>query len=141
MFSLSKKHKRFLFFIIVFLTLSTLLGLILWQLKSNIAFFYTPTELISMDSVQKIRVGGLVINEPKTLHNDDAIIHNFTITDGENEINIQYQGVLPGMFRVRQGVVAQGRYDKKSKTFTADTLLIKHDENYTPPEISSIKLN
>ncbi len=45
-------------------------------------------------------------------------------------------GILPDLFREGQGVVAQGVLDGE-RHITAQQVLAKHDENYTPPEVKN----
>jgi cytochrome c-type biogenesis protein CcmE len=59
----------------------------------------------------------------------------FQVTDGKNGIPVNYQGVLPDLFREGQGVVAEGTLDATG-TFRADSILAKHDENYMPKEVA-----
>ena len=48
---------------------------------------------------------------------------------------VNYQGVLPDLFREGQGVVAEGALDGAG-IFNADTILAKHDETYMPKEVA-----
>ena len=64
----------------------------------------------------------------------------FTITDHIADLKIEYKGVLPALFREKQGIVAEGKLIT-SNLFKANKLLAKHDENYTPPELVKIDLN
>jgi len=64
---------------------------------------------------------------------DDLKIR-FDVTDGNRDIAVAYQGVLPDLFREGQGVVAEGALDSGG-LFDADTILAKHDENYMPKEL------
>ena len=43
-------------------------------------------------------------------------------------------GILPDLFREKQGVVTEG-YLKNGKFFARE-VLAKHDENYMPPEVA-----
>jgi cytochrome c-type biogenesis protein CcmE len=63
------------------------------------------------------------------MRGDDLKIR-FDVTDGNREITVACQGVLPDLFREGQGVVAD------SGQFTADTILAKHDEIYMPKEVA-----
>ena len=63
----------------------------------------------------------------------------FKISDGSNEIVINYEGILPDLFREGQGVVAFGKVNKNS--FKAIEILAKHDENYMPKEVSDMLKN
>ena len=59
----------------------------------------------------------------------------FEVTDGNKAIAVNYQGILPDLFREGQGVVAEGVLDP-SGGFKADTVLAKHDERYMPKEVA-----
>ena len=51
------------------------------------------------------------------------------------DLRVNFQGIVPDLFREGQGVVVEGRLGR-DKIFTADTVLAKHDENYMPPEVA-----
>ena len=51
------------------------------------------------------------------------------------EMPVQYEGVVPDLFRENQGVVAHGRLGADG-VFVAEEILAKHDENYMPPEVA-----
>jgi len=53
---------------------------------------------------------------------------HFEVTDGKHGIPVNYQGILPGLFREGQGVVAEGALDPGG-TFNAVSILAKHDES------------
>ena len=63
----------------------------------------------------------------------------FKISDGSNEIVVNYEGILPDLFREGQGVVAFSKVNKNS--FKAIEILAKHDENYMPKEVSDMLKN
>ena len=44
----------------------------------------------------------------------------FAVTDGKQEIDVTYDGVLPDLFREGQGVVAEGALGGGTKSFDAD---------------------
>lgn len=111
---------------------------ILSSLNDNIVFFHPPAEIHKIKSGHtKARVGGLVkvgsINQY-----DDGII-TFTITDHIADLKIEYRGILPALFREKQGIVAEGKLVTPN-LFIAKKLLAKHDENYIPPELAKIDL-
>ena len=56
------------------------------------------------------------------------------VTDGKRAVPVDYNGVLPALFREGQGVVATGAMDAGG-TFDATEVLAKHDEKYMPPEV------
>ena len=73
-------------------------------------------------------VEGLRSRDPKSLK------VRFDVNDIGPSITVEYEGILPDLFREGQGIVAQGvlksqPYWKQQKCFA------KHDENYVPPEL------
>ncbi len=128
-----KKVKNRLISIMIIFTIS-LAGvyLILTNLEDNIIFFYPPSDIKKIaNSKTKIRVGGVVkVNSITKLDTNNI---KFVITDYQNDLTIKYQGILPALFREKQGIIAEGRLIKN--VFIANKLLAKHDEKYMPPEI------
>ena len=57
---------------------------------------------------------------------------SFRVTDTVKVIPVQYEGILPDLFKEGKGVVAQGQL--RDGVFVAREVLAKHDENYMPPE-------
>jgi cytochrome c-type biogenesis protein CcmE len=81
----------------------------------------------------RIRLGGLV--KPGTLERGDHLAVHFEVTDGSRAIAVNYQGILPDLFREGQGVIAEGALQPDG-AFKADTVLAKHDEKYMPKEVA-----
>ncbi len=133
------KYKRFYFLLVLIICVALAIFFVLKALEEKIVFFYSPTEIFQkkIDPSQLIRVGGLVLNESVKYENNGLKV-NFTITDTKNNINVNYEGILPDLFREGQGVVAEGKIDKNHKIFYAKRVLAKHDENYMPPEVEKI---
>jgi cytochrome c-type biogenesis protein CcmE len=133
----SKKRNRLLS-IIAMLTVCALgIYIILSNLNDNIVFFYPPSELDKIKSnAEKVRVGGLVKEGSIEVTSNGKVL--FIITDHIAELQIEYHGMLPALFREKQGIVAEGILLSKN-LFKASKLLAKHDENYLPPELRHIK--
>jgi|TARA_B110000285_G_scaffold104993_1_gene119532 cytochrome c-type biogenesis protein CcmE len=129
-----KKVKlRFLFLVLILLSVILSVYLILQSLKDNVVYFQSPSEiksLIELDK-KKIRVGGMVKEQSISINSDEII---FVITDFKNEINVTYSGAVPNLFAEGKGVVAEG-FLKDRNYFLATKILAKHDENYMPPEV------
>ena len=106
--------------------------LILNALKSNIALYGTPSEVVAGKAPQgqAFRIGGMVKNN--SLRRDGLTVH-FVITDLVKDIPVAYTGILPDLFKEGKGAVIQGRLDGNGQ-FIASEVLAKHDENYMPPE-------
>lgn len=110
--------------------------LILNALNSNIALFYTPTQIASGEAPKgkTFRIGGMV--KDGSLQRQGAgqeLTVRFTVTDTAKEIPVAYKGILPDLFKEGRGVVAQGHLEGDG-SFTATEVLAKHDENYMPPD-------
>ena len=129
-------NRRFIKVLISITFLSIAIGLILIALQDNLVFFHSPSEVKEKKflSTQRIRVGGLVIKNSVNFSPSKAIV-SFQITDLNENLQIIYQGILPDLFRVEQGIIAEG-YLISEDSFEADQVLAKHDENYMPPEIA-----
>ena len=129
-----KKVKlRFLFLVLILLSVILSVYLILQSLKDNVVYFQSPSEiksLIELDK-KKIRVGGMVKKQSISINSNEII---FVITDFKNEINVTYSGAVPNLFAEGKGVVAEG-FLKDRNYFLATKILAKHDENYMPPEV------
>ena len=110
-------------------------GLVLSALKDSIVFFNSPTDVVEkkVSPGSRIRLGGLV--KPGTLQRGDHLAVRFEVTDGKEAIAVNYQGILPDLFREGQGVVTEGALNAAG-TFKADSVLAKHDETYMPKEVA-----
>jgi|SRR6185437_254046 len=132
---MTKKQRRRLAFVAAVLIASAgVAGLSLTALKDNVRYFYSPSDIAAthIDPGIAIRIGGLV--SPGSFHRGGGAEVRFAITDGAKSIPIAYRGVLPGLFREGQGIVATGALDSAG-SFQASELLAKHDEKYMPPEV------
>jgi cytochrome c-type biogenesis protein CcmE len=126
-------RKKRLATVFLILTTSTLGSfLIIRALDSNLDFFFTPSELLqeNIPINKRIKVGGMVLDGSVTR---DKTNISFVITDYEGSINVEFDGLVPDLFKEGSGVVVLGYL--KDKTFIAEDVLAKHDENYMPPSI------
>lgn len=126
------RHKRLALVLGGIVTLGVAAALVLNALKSNIALFVTPSEVVAGKAPKDsaFRVGGLV--KAGSLKRE-GLTARFVVTDTAKEIGVSYTGILPDLFKEGRGVVAQGRLGPDGQ-FTATEVLAKHDENYMPPE-------
>ena len=134
------KQKRILFIGTILAISAIALVFIISNFRSNIVFFYSPSELITAEILaktrdKKIRIGGLVLDN--SIKKIDNLNTEFVVSDLAEEIKINYHGILPQLFREKQGVVASGKYDEAKNEFFSEELLIKHDEKYMPPEVKN----
>ena len=117
--------------------LSVAIGLTLFALSSNINLFYAPSQIVAGEAPAgvEIRAGGMVV-EGSVKRDTQSMQVRFAVTDYNHEIWINYEKILPDLFREGQGIVALGRLND-SGVLIAEQVLAKHDENYMPPEVSS----
>ncbi|MFZ7186374.1 cytochrome c maturation protein CcmE [Avibacterium avium] len=137
-----RRKSRLTIVLFVLIGVAVASSLVLYALRQNIDLFYTPTEVIygKNDDAetkpkvgQRIRVGGMVV--AGTVKRDDKSLKVvFDLNDIGPSITVEYEGILPDLFREGQGIVAQGVL-KAPTVLEASEVLAKHDENYVPPEL------
>jgi cytochrome c-type biogenesis protein CcmE len=132
---MTRKNRRAAFIIVCLAVLGTAIGLVLYAMRDNIVFFYSPSDIAekSIGPGARIRLGGMV--EEGSLQNTGPISITFNVTDFVRKVRVSYTGILPDLFREGQGVVAEGTMQADG-SFIANTVLAKHDEKYMPPEVA-----
>ena len=130
-----KRKQRLLLILAMIAAVFVAVALAMYSLSQSINQFKTPTQIANGEAEpgQTIRAGGLVV-EGSVQRDSVGLGVRFNVTDGQSEVTIFYDGILPDLFREGQGIVALGSVDQ-SGLFTASQVLAKHDENYMPPEV------
>ena len=129
-----KKRRRLVFAAAIVAAGGVLAGAIIYELGQNTEYFRSPSD-IAANQVQPgiaFHLGGLV--QDKSVKHGAGADVVFAVTDGKQTVPVEYNGVLPALFREGQGVVATGALDANG-TFQATEVLAKHDEKYMPPEV------
>ena len=105
-----------------------------YGLSQNMSYLLTPSQVLAGRAVDyhSFRLGGMVapgsiVHDPHTLQVD------FTVTDGDHTLPVQYTGILPDLFRANQAVIATGHM--QGGVFVASEVLAKHDATYMPREL------
>lgn len=131
---MTRRRRRLTLIGIAALVLSLAAALALSALRDSIVFFVTPSELAAkpIQPGSRFRLGGLV-EEGSVVH--DGVEVRFRVTDGGSSLPVTYRGLLPDLFREKQGVVTEGKLNSSGE-FVADTVLAKHDERYMPKEVA-----
>jgi cytochrome c-type biogenesis protein CcmE len=126
------RHKRIAIIVGALASLGTAAALVLNALNSNVAFFFTPSQVVVGEAPKDrtFRVGGMV--RQGSLKRDQMTV-SFVITDTAKDVPVSYTGILPDLFKEGKGAVVQGRLGADGQ-FVATEVLAKHDENYMPPE-------
>lgn len=111
-----RRKSRLTVILLVLLGVSVAAGLMMYALRSNIDLFYTPSEIVYGKNDdekqrpqvgQRIRVGGMVV--AGTVERDAKSLKvKFDLNDIGPSITVEYEGILPDLFREGQGIVAQG---------------------------------
>ncbi len=134
-------RKRRLWLVLGLLIAATAVtALVALALQRNVAYLYTPSEILAGDAGAKVaagdavfRLGGMV--SANSFQRDEGSMEaRFKVTDGDAEMAVRYTGILPDLFREKQAVVATGRMD--GRVFVAEQVLAKHDETYVPKEVA-----
>ncbi len=128
-----KKRLYIIIFILAGVSLATALAL--YALKQNINLYYTPSQVVAGKVPQghTFRIGGIV-EKGSVHHAKKGLEMSFRLTDTVHDIKVEYKGVLPDLFRVGQGIVAQGKLNTKG-VLIADQILAKHGADYMPPPV------
>lgn len=132
---MTRKQQRMAFVVGGLAALGVATGLVLFALRDNIVFFYSPTEVVERTvdvGNRNFRIGGLVENG--SINRVDANTITFVVTDLKNAVPVSYTGLVPSLFKEGQGVVAEGKLGPDGR-FVASQVLAKHDETYMPAEV------
>jgi len=132
----TKRKQRMIFVIVLISGFAAATALALFAFQKNLLYFYSPSQLseAGVTEDQLFRLGGLVV-EGSVVRMPDGITTQFSLTDMQGQVQVEYTGLLPDLFREGQGIVAQGKLNA-SGLFVAQEVLAKHDENYMPPEVA-----
>ena len=127
----NKKRMRIIFISCGITVLLVTTIILLVAFRSGIEFYKSPTQLLEVkDASIRLRVGGLVLRGSVE---NTGVNNSFVITDGNNEVEVQFVGVLPDLFAEGRGVIVRGQF--KDNVFIASQVLAKHDEKYMPREL------
>jgi len=135
------RRRRLWFVLALLLAAGCAATLVALALQRNIAYLYTPHEILSgaageavVSGEARFRLGGMVAGGSfeRPVGSMQA---TFKVTDGDAELAVVYSGILPDLFRENQAVVATGRM-RADGIFIAEEVLAKHDETYVPKEVA-----
>ncbi len=134
------RRRRLLWVVALVAAAAIATTLVAMALQRNVAYLYTPNEVISGSAGPEVksgqarfRLGGMVA-EDSIERVDGTLESHFTVTDGDALMAVTYTGILPDLFREKQAVIATGRMD--GDRFVAEEVLAKHDETYMPKEVA-----
>lgn len=128
----ARQKRRLALVAFVVVGVAAALGLTLNAFEQTMLFFMTPTQVAAGESSGRmVRLGGMVA--AGSSERLGGVRSRFVVTDFAASVTVEYEGILPDLFREGQGVVVRGVYG--GGVFEANEVLAKHDENYMPPEV------
>ncbi|MCA0901278.1 cytochrome c maturation protein CcmE [Microbulbifer agarilyticus] len=131
----ARKQRLILVVLLVALS-SAAIGFVTYAMRANMDYFYAPRAFAAgeVPFEKRIRAGGCVV--PGSIVRDsDSLDVRFAITDGEAELEVVFDKILPDLFAEGEAAVVTGKLQQDGYV-RADQVLAKHDETYTPPEVA-----
>jgi len=122
--------------LVILVGVSIASAITIYSLRQNMLFFVSPSDIDEQNLPlgREFRLGGLV-EVGSVARAADGLAVQFSVTDGLDSVTVNYDGILPDLFREGQGVIARGQLES-NELFVAREVLAKHDENYMPPEVA-----
>ena len=110
--------------------------------SNNTIYYFTTTEAttnLNVGNSERIKLGGFV--ETDSIEKKMDGITSFFITDGNEKIEINFDGFVPELFQEEMGVILDGFF--KDGIFYSDDMLVKHDNEYVSEngETYNVKTN
>ncbi len=129
------RRRRLIWVLLLIVAAGIAAALIAMALQRNVAYLYTPAEVLRGEAGEhaRFRLGGMV-EKGSFKREAGSLQAHFRVTDGDAQLPVVYDRILPDLFREGQAVVATG--SMKDGVFVADDVLAKHDETYMPKEVA-----
>ena len=129
------RRRRLLWLVALVIAASVAVALVAMALQRNVAYLYTPSEVLRGEAGKqaRFRLGGMVA-AGSFQRAPGSLEAHFRVTDGDAQMPVVYNGILPDLFREKQAVIATGRM--QGDRFVAEQVLAKHDETYMPKEVA-----
>lgn len=105
-------------------------------LSENVVYFRTVSEAVKTragDSDRRFRLAGEVV--PGTIEQTARGVR-FRVTDGEASATVVHRGDPPDLFKPGAPVVCEGHWGA-GRAFDSDRILIRHGNEYKPPDVDS----
>lgn len=130
------RKKRIILITLMVVGVGTAIGFALYAFNQNLMFYFSPSEVAQgkAPGSSNFRLGGVVV-EGTVKREAKSLLVRFDLTDGAETIKVEYEGILPDLFREGQVILAKGQLNG-GKVFRANEVLAKHDENYMPREVA-----
>jgi cytochrome c-type biogenesis protein CcmE len=135
-------RKQRLILVVAIVVVSSLVAVLIGMaMKEYANLFYSVSRVVSGEAPKgkSIRAGGCVV-PGSVIKAKDALLTTFDITDGQAELTVTYDSILPDLFAEGEAAVVTGVVGDDG-VLKASEVLAKHDENYTPPEVADTVKN
>lgn len=130
-------YRRFLWPAIA-LVAATVIALVFTSIGENLTYYLTPSEAVAQRASNaedsRFRLGGLVVEGSLV---ESSNVKQFSVTDGAETVDVVLSAPTPPLFAENIGVVVEGQWQPQTDggwIFEADLALVRHDENYQPPD-------
>lgn len=132
-----KRKQRLILVSLMLVGCSAAVGLIITAFQQNLEHFHSPADVVAgaVAPGTRFRLGGMVV-DGSVVRSNDSVNVQFDLTDHRDVVTVQFDDILPDLFREGQGIVAKGQLNADGQ-FVASEVLAKHDENYMPPEVAA----
>ena len=129
------RRRRLLLVLLLVVAAAIATALVALALQRNVAYLYTPVEVLRGEAGEhaRFRLGGMV-EKGSFKRETGSLQAHFRVTDGDAQLPVVYDRILPDLFREGQAVVATG--SMRDGVFVAENVLAKHDETYMPKEVA-----
>lgn len=116
-FGAMKVHRRKQLLLVLFLVAAVggATAFALMALNENINLFYTPEQIAKGEAPvdRMIRAGGMV-SEGSVVRDAESLKVRFVVSDMKDaDVTIEYEGILPDLFREGQGIIARGQLNEE----------------------------
>jgi cytochrome c-type biogenesis protein CcmE len=129
------RKRRLILVGLLLLAAAAAAAFIAMALQENINYLHTPSEVRTGKAPEsaRFRLGGVVCSG-SVQRTEGTLDVRFNVTDGKRYVPVQFNGILPDMFKEGTSVIATGKM--KGSEFIAGEVLAKHDETYMPAEVA-----
>ncbi len=114
---------------------AALVYLVIGGIRGAIVYYATPSELLTQGQNaigRTTRLGGQVV--PGSRRWDPGTLQlRFALTDGKATVPVVHHGAPPDLFTEGQGAIVEGTLGGDG-VFLARSIIVKHSEEYTPPQ-------
>lgn len=118
--------------------LAVLVGVLLFgNLNGNLVYYLEPDEALAQRATQsegtRFQLGGLVAAD-SVVAEQGVVRFEVTSSVGPDGVRVpvEFRGAPAQLFGAGVGVVLEGSW--QGTTFLSDSMKVKHDENYQPPD-------